>query len=311
MCAPAAETVPACGWYRTHSEAGKVPVAWLTFYRAWHQTGDLEVVDALVEKLRERGFEVGAFYCQSLREKTAQEMLMQSARGGAKPDVILTLQSFTVGNVGGDPGAFLEAFRCPVLQVPVATGPRSFWEESPGGLSPSEVAIQVALPEIDGRVLSSVAGFKEESTVLAEAECVLKRLKPDFLQCDFIAELAANWARLRTLPASQKRVAIVLSNYPNRDGRIGNGVGLDTPASTVAVLRALKGAGFGVDGIPHDGAGLMQRLLSGVTNDPEGSFGKHCGQGISGKVVGDSIAEWPAARLSEFRRHWGEVLPDL
>ncbi len=304
---PIAEHVPSCGWYRAQPASETAPVAWLTFYRAWHQTGDLEVVDALVEKLEARGFEVGAFYCQSLRDAVVQKALLKCAEGGRGPDVILTLQSFTVRDAGGEAGSFFEAFGCPVLQVPVATGPRSLWEASPSGLSPSEVAIQVALPEIDGRVLASVAGFKEESTLLADAQCVLKRLKPDLQQCAFIAELAANWARLRTLSASQKRVAIVLSNYPNRDGRIGNGVGLDTPASTVAVLRALKEAGFQLEDVPEDGAELMRRLLLGVTNDPEGSFGKTYSQSISANAVRHSIADWPSARRTELQRHYGEL----
>ena len=83
----------------------------------------------------------------------------------------------------------------------------------------------------------------------------------------FVAALAARWARLRRTPAERRRVAIVMANYPNRDGRLANGVGLDTPAGVVRTLRALAEAGYGVTDLPADLAELMDRLSAGVTND--------------------------------------------
>ncbi|MCK4869230.1 MAG: cobaltochelatase subunit CobN, partial [Alphaproteobacteria bacterium] len=76
----------------------------------------------------------------------------------------------------------------------------------------------------------------------------------------------ANWARLRRTPAGERRVALVLANYPNRDGRMGNGVGLDTPAATVTVLRAMAAADYRVEDIPADGDALVARLAEGPTN---------------------------------------------
>ena len=104
--------------------------------------------------------------------------------------------------------------------------------------------MNAALPEIDGRVFATVVGFKEQDFFIPEVEYRAKRLVPDLEQIQYVASLAWNWARLRTAPNRDKRTAIVLSNYPNRDGRIGNGVGLDTPASTVRLLEMLAVAGF-------------------------------------------------------------------
>lgn len=310
LCLPVVEKVSSCGWYKAVSRTPSGPVAWLTFYRAWHQTNDLEIIDALVDVLEKRGFEVGAFYCQSLREPIVQETLLDALGSGVRPAVILTMQSFTLSTAHSEGGGFLEAFGCPVLQVPVSSGSKAAWESLPGGLSPSEVAVQIALPEIDGRVLSSVAGFKEDSERLVAAQCVLKRLRADVSQIEFICQLAQNWARLRSLPSPQKRVAIILANYPNRDGRVGNGVGLDTPASAAAVLRALQAGGFLVEGMPEDGAELMRQLLAGVTNDPDGSFGKSYAQGISAETLQAFMSTWPEGRVSEMARHWPEVLPE-
>ena len=126
--------------------------------------------------------------------------------------------------------------------------------------------MNVALPEIDGRILSRAVSFKAPLGRDPETEADLVGYRPVADRIAFVADLARNWARLRAKPPAERRVAIVLANYPNRDGRIGNGVGLDTPASAVAILRALAEAGYRVDDMPEDGAALMARLLAGPSN---------------------------------------------
>ncbi len=99
-----------------------------------------------------------------------------------------------------------------------------------------------------------------------ETEADLVGYRPVADRVAFVADLARNWARLRAKPPAERRVAIILANYPNRDGRIGNGVGLDTPQSAIAILRALSEAGYRTGDMPQDGAALMERLLAGPTN---------------------------------------------
>ena len=108
----------------------------------------------------------------------------------------------------------------------------------------------------------------------------MKRLAPDLSQIAYVAEWALRWSSLRELANAEKKIAVILSNYPNRDGRIGNGVGLDTPASTVNLLRALRAEGYLVEPVPEDGEELMQWLQAGTTNDPEHSYGKPCRQAM-------------------------------
>ena len=126
--------------------------------------------------------------------------------------------------------------------------------------------MNVALPEIDGRILSRAVSFKAPLGRDPETEADLVGYRPVADRIAFVADLARNWARLRAKPAAERRVAIVLANYPNRDGRIGNGVGLDTPASAVAILQALRDAGYRTGDMPEDGAALMQLLLAGPSN---------------------------------------------
>ena len=124
--------------------------------------------------------------------------------------------------------------------------------------------MNVALPEIDGRLFGTVAGFKEDDKLLPELQFSVKRLAPDLSQIAHIAEWALGWARLRELQNAEKKVAVILSNYPNHDGRIGNGVGLDTPASTLNLLRAVRAEGYLVEPVPESGEELMKWLQGGI-----------------------------------------------
>jgi cobaltochelatase CobN len=277
--------------------------AWICFYRAWFQTGDLAVIDALQAALEIKGFQVYSFYSFSLRSPAAQAELQRLVEQNP-PDVILLTQSFSISSGGADRISFFEQLGCPVLQVPISLGNRETWLTNQAGLAPAEVAMNAALPEIDGRVLATVIGFKEQDLFIPEVEYRAKRLVPDLEQIDYVTTLAGNWARLRTVPNRDKKIAIILSNYPNRDGRIGNGVGLDTPASTVRLLEKLLATGYLIDPCPTNGQELMEWLQTVVTNDPEHSYGKPCYQSVSPVALNKFLESLPSQRRNEVKEQW-------
>lgn len=96
------------------------------------------------------------------------------------------------------------------------------------GLSARDLGMNVALPEVDGRVLARAVSFKTAARYDALVETNIVASQADAGRVRYTAELAANWARLRKTSARDRRIALVMANYPNRDGRLGNGVGLDT-----------------------------------------------------------------------------------
>ncbi|MFM7265495.1 MAG: cobaltochelatase subunit CobN, partial [Cyanobium sp.] len=149
--------------------------------------------------------------------------------------------------------------------------PRSAWQASPIGLGPLDLSLQVALPELDGRLTTRVCGFKEMQGSSEALATALHELVPDRERLGWVAALAAAWARLRTTPAPQRHLALVLAHYPSRNSRLANGVGLDTPASAAAMLRWLAEDGYdlGCAPLPADGEALMAALLAGRSNDPE------------------------------------------
>ena len=260
--APApARALPKAGLYR--AEAGGAQAA-IIFYRSVLEGAQTAPIDALIDALKARGLGVKAFYVASLKDRASVEMLEQEL--GA-PDVILNATSFAVASGGGaDP---LSACDCPVLQVVLSGSSEESWRQSAQGLDAKDLAMNVVLPELDGRIMSRAISFKADSQWHEATQCriVTYRAVPD--RVAFVADLAANWARLRKTAVEDRKVAVVLANYPNKDGRIANGVGYDTPASTVAILQAMKTAGYAVSGFPDSGNGIIEDLQRGVTNAPK------------------------------------------
>ncbi|MBI1245026.1 MAG: cobaltochelatase subunit CobN [Alphaproteobacteria bacterium] len=242
-----------------HARPG-APVAAIVFYRAHYQAGDIAPVEALVEALAAKGLDTHAFYVASLKD-AAVVAFLAAEFAAAPPDIAINLTGFSVG--AGDPLAALDA---PVLQAVLSAESRSGWAEGTRGLAPRDIAMNVALPELDGRILSRAIGFKGPLGRDTECEVDLVGFEADRSRIGFVAELAANWVKLRRKKPADRRVALVLANYPGKDGRLANGVGLDTPASAIAILSALSAAGYTVDGAPESSAALMARLLAGPTN---------------------------------------------
>ena len=239
---------------------GVVPIV---FYRALVQSGNTAPVDALVRALSARRLRPLPIFAQSLKEGEAAALL-GAVFSAYPPAVILNATGFSVrAGAGDDP---LAAADCPVLQVVFSGGDEQSWRDGSRGLHPRDLAMNVALPEIDGRILSRAVSFKAPLGHDPETEIDLVGYQPIPDRVAFVADLARNWARLRERPVAERRVALILANYPNRDGRIGNGVGLDTPASALAILRALANAGYRVASIPDDPKALISRLAAGPTN---------------------------------------------
>ena len=126
--------------------------------------------------------------------------------------------------------------------------------------------MNVALPEVDGRVLSRAIAFKNADNFDEDTQTNIVKHQPIMDRVEFVADLAKSWAELSKRPENLRKIGMVLANYPNRDGRIGNGVGLDTPAGTIEVLRAMAAAGYDCGEIPADGDALIDHLLEGPTN---------------------------------------------
>ena len=249
------------------------PVVPIIFYRALLQGAGLNPINRLTRALLKQGLNPLPVFVASLKDPLCAATI-DHLFGEAPPGVILNCTAFAVGSA--QQGAHLKgalnpfqmpsANRAPVFQVVLASSSEDAWQQGLSGLSARDIAMNVALPEVDGRILSRAISFKGEAYFDEATECAIAAYQARGDRVQFVAELAAAWAHLRATPESKRRVALVLANYPNKDGRLANGVGLDTPAATVHVLNLLAGAGYRVVNAPNDSDELMQAILAGPTN---------------------------------------------
>jgi cobaltochelatase CobN len=208
----------------------------------------------------------------------------------------------------------LERLDVPVVQAVAATTTRAAWEGSDLGLSPLDVAWSVALPEFDGRIISVPVSFKE---VVDDGDdlgtpVVAYRTVPD--RVARVAGLATRLARLRHTANADKRVALVLSAYPTRRARVGNAVGLDTPVSVLALLQALRAAGYRVDRIPKSGDALMAELIETFSYEKETLTPAQLSRAVA-RVDASKYAAWFAELPEALRRsveaRWGPPPGDV
>src|SRR5277367_5870644 len=220
------------------------PHALIVFYRSIYLANDLAPIEALAQALRDKGLATTSVFVTSLKDEAALEGLraLLDRRGF---DVVLNATAFSA-RLDGAEGTALDALDAPVMQVVLAGVGLDAWRGSLRGLGPADLAMHVALPEIDGRILTRAISFKAASRRDERTEfgAVAHQPLPD--RVDFVAELACRWANLGRKAPADKRLGCILPDYPSRGGRTGYAVGLDTPASAVAICETLRAAGYDV-----------------------------------------------------------------
>ncbi|GAA2695696.1 cobaltochelatase subunit CobN [Actinoplanes palleronii] len=239
------------------------------YYRAHHMAGNTAFVHALCDAIEAKGARPLPIFTASLRT-AAPELLAELRKADALVVTVLAAggtKPATAG-AGGDDEAWdvgvLADLDVPILQGLCLTSSRATWQASDDGLSPLDAATQVAIPEFDGRIITVPFSFKEIdrdglSVYVADPERALR-----------VAGIAVAHARLRHTPPAERRIAVMLSAYPTKHSRIGNAVGLDTPASTVALLAAFAGQGYRIgDFGSYDGDGLIHTLIAAGGQDPD------------------------------------------
>ncbi len=251
--------LPKAGLYRKTAESGKATIA-ITFYRALIEGGLTAPVDALIKAVETTGNRAVPIFVSSLKDPDCAAEIHQVFKT-SPPDMIINATGFATG----DDNPFTQ-YNCPVLQTVFSGTSQEIWLASPSGLPARDLAMNIVLPELDGRIMTRAVSFKADHLYHEPTQCRIVTYEPVPDRIGFTAELAANWANLRQTPPKSRKLAIILANYPNRDGRIGNGVGYDTPASTIAILNALVKAGYIAPNVPDTGNALIELLQQGPTN---------------------------------------------
>lgn len=306
--------VPESGTYASRGEPSATVKVAVLFYRAHLISGNTTFIDDLLDSLDQAGAYARAFFTYSLRgngQLLGVSSLMESLKQ-FDPDVVLSTV-LAGGSLDEEERCWdageIASLNVPVVQGLISTQPRAVWESSDFGLSPIDVAMSVAIPEFDGRIIANTFAFKElidEDLVFGAS---ISAYRADKERSGALGRYCVRLGRLRHLANFDKRVAIVLSAYPTKRSRIGNAVGLDTPASAIAILGELELQGYNVGGYPSDSDTLM-RDLSAIISYEDPTFlpkdGLTSENSMEQSILCDMVPSWAEGVKDELVKFWGE-----
>jgi cobaltochelatase CobN len=305
------QPMPAWGRLERTARTSEGPRVGILYYRAHHVAGNTAFAEALCDAVEDAGGQALPVFCASLRTPADELITLLGtvdalvvtvlAAGGTRP---------ATAQAGGDDDAWavgvLAALDVPIIQGLCLTTNRQRWLESDEGLSPLDTATQVAVPEFDGRLISVPFSFKELdrdglSSYVADPERAAR-----------VAGIAVRHAALRHIPTADRKVAVMLSAYPTKHARVGNAVGLDTPASVIRLLDALRDNGYQVENVPGldagDGDALIHALIEAGGQDPDWLTEAQLAGNpirISSADYSAWFADLPTDLKERVERHWG------
>jgi cobaltochelatase CobN len=294
------------------------PSIGIVFYRAHWMSGNTRFIDALITALEKQGMNVLPVFTASLRAGGDKVNTLPTAlrffsnHQGTHIDVLINTTAFAMGEItqgGSTPAGWsvsvLEQLDVAVLQAIASGMTETQWRLSPRGLNPLDAAMNVVLPEFDGRIITVPMSFKTRAggfpNELIEYGPVLDRVTR-------IAGIAARFARLKRLDNAGKRIAFVFTNSNSKASQIGNAVGLDAPASLLHILQAMQAGGYRIDHLPENGTALIHELIDRCAYDNAYLTSEQLANAV-GRVstaqYGAWFAELPVEMQEKMSEQWG------
>lgn len=207
------------------------------------------------------------------------------------PDAIINATAFS--GKGDDGRSPLDAAGVPVFQVALATSTRDAWAKAERGLSPSDLAMHVVLPEVDGRILAGVASFKQPGPRDPHLQFSRFAHQADAERIEAITKRIMGWLKLAGQEAGNRRVAMVLSTYPGKDWNMGHAVGLDALQSAGTILADLASSGYDAGAGDAYSGDALQRVLAGCeTRWPLANYKA-------------ALEQLPASMRADLQEAWG------
>ncbi|MFZ3154250.1 cobaltochelatase subunit CobN, partial [Pseudomonas sp.] len=284
------------------------PVAALLFYRTQVQAANTGFIDQFCQRLQAQGLNPLPIAVASLKEAACLAQV-EDWLDETDTALIINTTAFALSNPEA-PSARPFRRDIPVLQAICALDNHAQWQANAQGLGSRDLAMHIVLPELDGRLITQPISFKGLAWRSERSQSDVVCYQPHLPGMDFVAELARNWIALARKGNADKHVALILANYPTRDGRIGNGVGLDTPAAALNILKALQQQGYPLEGLPDSGTALIHQLLGGVTNELDSLDARPCAQSLALDEYLAFFHSLPAANQQAVRKRWGEPQSD-
>jgi magnesium chelatase subunit H len=253
------------------------PAVGLLLLRSYLLAGNTAHYDAVIHALQARGLRVIPAFASGLDARPAIDRYFKQD-GQVRIQALLSLTGFSL--VGGPAYNDADAAQLALgeLDVPyIAAHPLEFqsieqWSHATRGLLPVESTIMVAIPELDGSILPMVYGGRPgpagQTCEGCERRCTFPEgvRSQEMFTCsertDMLASRIERLVSLRSKPRGERKLAIVLFNFPPNAGSVGTAAYLSVFQSLFNTLQRLAGEGYRVE-LPHSVDDLRQRLLQG------------------------------------------------
>ncbi|ACB97064.1 cobaltochelatase subunit CobN [Beijerinckia indica] len=262
---PSAAPVPVPSAGRFEKACFSIPEAkghvLILFYRSFLLCGDTAAIEALGQALADRYLSVTTLFVASLKDEDAKQTIAH-VFSEQTFDVVINTTGFSARLDAGT--SILDGADAPVLQAWLGTMSETQWDDDPRGVSAADLAMNVVLPEMDGRLITRMIAAKMPQAYRADLEFTPSLHAPLPSRIAYVADLAKAWAALRHTQPKERRLACIVSDYPGKSGQAGHAVGLDTGQSLATIAGLLKDNGYTIDHVPEAGA-LLRRLAAGQT----------------------------------------------
>ena len=294
----------------------EAPIVPIIFYRALIQGGGLSPINKMVKSMLNSGLNPMPIFVASLKDPVSVASLKYFFKN-ATPSLILNCTSFSTNSPNqedfhteSNPLVMHETQNAMVFQLVLSSSSEVTWRDGTTGLSGRDIAMNVALPEVDGRILARAISFKGEAYFDKNTQCSLATYQANGDRVEFVTQLISSWVNLRKQHVSDRKIGLILANYPNKDGRLANGVGLDTPASTINLMKFLSENGYTVCDIPKTTLELMDKITSGPTNWLTHRHEKQGGVRFSLKNYKEIFKNLPYRVKQSIEERWGRPESD-
>ncbi|MBD1904332.1 magnesium chelatase subunit H [Funiculus sociatus GB2-A5] len=237
------------------------PCVGLVLQRTHLVTGDDAHYVAMVQELEAMGARVIPVFAGGLDFAKPIEAYFYDPSAKTPQAIVDTVISLTGFALVGGPArqdhpkaidALKKLNRPYMVALPLVFQTTEEWEDSDLGLHPIQVALQIAIPELDGAIEPIILSGRDGAT--GKAIALQDRIEA-------IAQRALKWANLRRKPKLGKKIAITVFSFPPDKGNVGTAAYLDVFGSIYEVMKALKQNGYDLPELPDSAMALMQEVI--------------------------------------------------
>ncbi|MCL5877521.1 MAG: cobaltochelatase subunit CobN [Candidatus Bathyarchaeota archaeon] len=315
---PDFDYIPTLAEYLEKKVDAKRLTVGLWFHQSHWQGGNTSFVDSTIREIEAQGANVlPVFFSGSKNQKlgiNGLEWVIDNyflKEGKPLVDVVVSLFSFSFTTClsGADASTILKKLNVPIIKAILTCNTAEEWRDSIQGLSIMDIPPNIAMPEFDGALITVPIAAMDFCQINPATGTRLIKYEPITERTQKLISLAVNWGKLRRITNSEKKVVIIFHNYPPRNDTIGHAFGLDSSASVMNILGALKKDGYTLESMPESSQKLMDTIINGLTNDRRWASPQELSDRALAKISSEHYAKWfdelPLDVSDKMDKDWG------